>query len=229
MKTDDIYKNLLRDALQGEKVVSRGHTTTRVIGVSIEFTSTPLITLRRVAWRSALKEFEWFMSGSTRVSDLPIAVQPWWSPWGDGVGYGKAYNVLRRGDFSIWDPEGPLPPCAYTAFAAKEFSGGLVTSMLQRSCDLMCGAPHDWFQLWCYSMWLAKERRIPLRSVRWACTDAHVYDQHRDGAHNTIWQTSFHSPNAAYMGSTGDPFRADNFTIDREYLPSLTQRMELIV
>jgi thymidylate synthase len=45
------------------------------------FTRTPLIAIRRTAWKSALREFEWFMSGSNNIKDLHPSVHKWWEPW----------------------------------------------------------------------------------------------------------------------------------------------------
>lgn len=56
----------------------------------ITFTTTPLVTIRRTAWKKALREMEWFMSGDSKCPD---ELMDWW----DGqLGYGNMY----RGGYS---------------------------------------------------------------------------------------------------------------------------------
>ena len=226
--TDEVYKMLLIDAYVGEKYTTRGHACRRVRHVDIAFTSTPLVCMRRTAWQSALQEFAWFLSGSTRVDDLPPSVRSWWSPWPDGTGYGRFTDELARGEFSIWDPSGALPPCAYTAFTAQTYRGSLQLSMMQRSCDLVCGAPHDWFQLWAYGLWLAAQRGVPLASVRWLCVDAHVYEAHSPVIEAIVEQRPQVSPELYYDASARE-FRPSDFSLLKPYNPALTMRAELIV
>ena len=40
------------------------------------FTQAPLVTIRKTAWKKALKEMEWFLSGHTRCPDELL---DWWS------------------------------------------------------------------------------------------------------------------------------------------------------
>ena len=225
---DNAYQVLLSRAFTGERYVTRGHACRRARHVDITFTSTPLVCVRRTAWLSALQEFAWFMSGSTLVDDLPPSVRSWWAPWPDGTGYGRFTDELARGEFSIWDPSGALPPCAYTAFTAQTYRGGLQLSMMQRSCDLICGAPHDWFQLWAYGMWLAAQRSMPLTSVRWLCVDAHVYEAHTPVVAAVLGQPTQPAPELLYMPASR-AFTPSDFILDRPYTPALTMRAELIV
>lgn len=224
---DTIYQGLLRSAVVPYS--TREHECKRVKDVvSLTFTSFPLVSARRTAWQSALQEWEWIMSGSTRVADLPIRVQPWWSPWPDGTGYGRFSNTLARGDFSIWDPSGPLPPCSYTGFTMYEHGGSLSTTMYQRSCDLVCGAPHDWVQLWAYSLWLAYWRSLSLHSITWLCPDAHVYDEHAEIVGAILQQTPSVQPKLIYTPNNAN-FVATDFRLNSPYMSRLTLKAELIV
>lgn len=56
----------------------------------ITFTTTPLVTIRRTAWKKALREMEWFMSGDSKCPD---ELMDW---WGGQLGYGNMY----RGGYS---------------------------------------------------------------------------------------------------------------------------------
>lgn len=64
------YLNLLRDILEdGSEVVGRNGTTKAVYGAAMHFTLTdntlPLLTTKKVAWKTCLKELLWFIAGHT--------------------------------------------------------------------------------------------------------------------------------------------------------------------
>lgn len=75
--TDQIYRTLLRWVHDtGEVIESRNHSVRSVIDLpSITFSTFPLVTLRRTAWKMALREMEWFLSGKTQCPDTLL---PWW-------------------------------------------------------------------------------------------------------------------------------------------------------
>lgn len=50
----------------------------------LTFWRTPLVTLRKTAWKMALREMEWFMSGDSRC---PEALLPWWEKQLNRNGY----------------------------------------------------------------------------------------------------------------------------------------------
>lgn len=227
MNTDEVYAGLLRAALNGEERSVRGHACRTAGFAQAEFRSFPLVCLRRTAWRHALREFEWFLSGSTRVADLPEGLRRWWEPWGDGVGYGRFAPTLQAGGFSVWDPAGPLPPCTYSGFSATPTAAGLVVSMHQRSCDLLLGWPHDLAQLWAYSSWLAARAGTRLARVRWTCSDPHVYAQHEAAAELLLAQEPQESPGLAFDGV--NEFRADLFRLVGDYKPAVHLPLELVV
>ena len=64
------YLDAMRNIVEtGELQVGRNGTTLRKIGVAMRFSladrSLPLITTKKLAWRTCLKELLWFISGST--------------------------------------------------------------------------------------------------------------------------------------------------------------------
>jgi thymidylate synthase len=64
------YLNLLHDILEdGSEVVGRNGTTKAVYGAAMHFTLTnntlPLLTTKKVAWKTCLKELLWFIAGHT--------------------------------------------------------------------------------------------------------------------------------------------------------------------
>lgn len=75
--TDIIYIKLINAIVrEGELVPSRNGNTYRVFNLpTIEITETPLVTIRKTAWKKAIKEMEWFLSGSQRC---PNELLDWW-------------------------------------------------------------------------------------------------------------------------------------------------------
>lgn len=99
---DKQYQNLLANVLAcGEKIMTRNHGCySDVSGLQVKFNSTPLITLRKTAWKKAMREMEWFMSGDTVC---PKELLNWWgsqlNPYGSYyAGYG---DQLRK--YTSWD------------------------------------------------------------------------------------------------------------------------------
>lgn len=85
---NEIYSDLIwRCLMTGQEITTRNSQVRRNPLESFEFSSTPLVCLRKTAWRNAIREWEWFMSGSSNINDLAESVRPWWSPWADEDGY----------------------------------------------------------------------------------------------------------------------------------------------
>lgn len=99
------YEDLLADVL--EKGIAKGDRTgtgtISVFGRQIRYNleeGFPLITSKRVHYTGAVHELLWFLSGSTKTSDLNETVQKWWNPWtpesGDlGPVYGEQFRRSR--------------------------------------------------------------------------------------------------------------------------------------
>lgn len=84
IKVDYDYLGILEKALVvGQKVPGRNGNTRRLICFMSHFRSTPLISVRKTAWKNALREWEWFMSGSNRIQDLHPSCHDWWKDWAD--------------------------------------------------------------------------------------------------------------------------------------------------
>ena len=71
MMTDYLYQKLLQTVSDcGDLVETRNHLTKSCCDLdSMTFTQTPLVTLRKTAWKLALREMEWFMSGDMKCPD----------------------------------------------------------------------------------------------------------------------------------------------------------------
>lgn len=84
---DAAYAALIADILDhGEPIVTRNSPVKRLDWVPVEFVSTPLVAVRKTAWKYALYEWEWFMSGSNFIDDLNPKVRHWWEPWAEDNG-----------------------------------------------------------------------------------------------------------------------------------------------
>lgn len=71
------YCDILRTVLQdGDIIESRNHSVhSHILMPAIVFEAFPLVTVRKTAWKMALREMEWFLSGDTRCPDELLA---WW-------------------------------------------------------------------------------------------------------------------------------------------------------
>jgi len=88
MTIDEKYADLLQQARDtGDVIEGRNSVVRRISGTRRVFRSTPLISARKTAWKSALREMEWFLSGTNNISKLHPSVRPWWKPWVDKNGY----------------------------------------------------------------------------------------------------------------------------------------------
>lgn len=84
---DGEYQDLIWLCLKrGEEVNTRNSAVRRRTVEYVEFTSTPLIGVRKTAWKNALREMEWFLSGSNDINALHESVRSWWEPWADEFG-----------------------------------------------------------------------------------------------------------------------------------------------
>lgn len=88
MSADAQYLNLLSLAyFDGYTLETRNSVCRRTIAQKCSFSEAPLVSVRKTAWKYALREMEWFLSGSNNIKDLHPSVHHWWKPWAkeDGV------------------------------------------------------------------------------------------------------------------------------------------------
>lgn len=70
----------------GSQIRTRNSNCKRLVAVTHKFTASPLVCVRKTAWKNALREWEWFMNGSNFIEDLHPSVQHWWRPWAEENG-----------------------------------------------------------------------------------------------------------------------------------------------
>jgi thymidylate synthase len=111
---DIVYRSYLKTIMRhGELVTTRNADTYRVFDLeTIKFTKTPFITSRKIAWKKALREMEWFLSGDSKCPDELL---DWWqgqlSPEGNlWAGYGDQFRrftgVNTEGTPKLYDQIG---------------------------------------------------------------------------------------------------------------------------
>lgn len=260
---DAQFMKIIDACTYGERVQTRNSGCWRAIGLTAEFDSTPLVSIRKTAWKSALREWEWFMSGSNDINDLHESVRHWWQPWAkDGVvanNYSvqfrsfvgrdlyfdqiewvidaiKEHPFSRRNVITTWNPyemqlkETPITNChgSLIQFFGHE-DGSLSMKMDQRSCDVVCGLPHNWIQYWAFLMWIAHRTGRKVGKFYWGGGDVHVYDAHMDivrKMRNAMREIN--TPQLVYS-PTSDGFKADDFSLAGSYEPVVTDKAEMIV
>ena len=287
--TDVIYGDLVRHVLTtGTRLKTRNHDCIRRHTITIIFHQTPLVSVRKTAWKTALREWEWFMSGSNNIKDLHPAVHHWWKPWVDedgnvrynysqqfrsfnGVPHApeemasayeprcvdqiayliegiKVHRTSRRLVATTWNasemmmPDCPVTNCHGTVvqFFSDEKTNILDMTTYQRSCDLIVGVPHNWFQYWAFLLWMAKRTGSKVGKMTWIGGDVHVYDEpsHRKAADwivehagDTTAKEGYGPPELVHTAESEDlEFKADDFELNRPYYPGFyNEPVKLIV
>lgn len=78
INADWIYQSIIREVVgSGDLLNTRNAWVKSCINIpAIEFERTPLVTIRKTAWKKAIKEMDWFLSGDPKCyQDL---AETWW-------------------------------------------------------------------------------------------------------------------------------------------------------
>jgi thymidylate synthase len=106
MQANEIYTNLLKQIMMDGDVVNTRNSEvySHYDLPNVTFTSVPLVTLRKTAWKKALREMEWFLSGDAKCPDELL---DWWDGQLDKDGnYWNGYgNQLRHSTTTEPDEE----------------------------------------------------------------------------------------------------------------------------
>jgi thymidylate synthase len=86
-----------------------------------------------------------------------------------------------------------LPPCHYT-FQFRVLDSKLHCMMTQRSCDVMLGLPFNIASYALLTHILARECNLSVGDLIISIGDAHIYNNHFDGAMETLSRTPYQSP-----------------------------------
>lgn len=154
----------------------------------------------------------------------------------DGI---KNHPYSRRHAITTWIPQhvqmGLVNPTNCHGTIIQTFvdtANALHLVTYQRSADVVCGLPHNLIQYWAFLMWLAHRAGRGVGSLTWIGGDVHLYDVHTGVAEaivKAMLETDpVETPQLVYTPTT-EEFRADDFTLDREYRPLLELRAEMVV
>ena len=204
------YKHFLLDILEdGTKKPDRtGTSTLSTFGLRMEFNlahSFPLLTTKKVHFKSVVAELLWFLSGSTNTKDLDSTI---WDEWADkdgnlGPTYGSQWRTWggrgldqiegllhslqhdpdsRRHIVSAWNvadiPDMALPPCHSMFQCYVHPDGRLDLQVYQRSADAFLGVP---FNIASYALlihMLAAQTGLTPGRLIWVGGDCHIYKNH---------------------------------------------------
>ncbi len=86
---DCFFIDLVENALSGDRIEGRNHPTFSTLFANWPvFKETPLVTVRKTAWKKALVEMEWFLTGNAAC---PTEIMDWWD------GQLNPQGLYRRG------------------------------------------------------------------------------------------------------------------------------------
>lgn len=108
-RADLTYAFLLQDILRFNNVVeTRNHSCyCNPFLDNVTFDSLPLITVRKTAWKLAMTEMEWFMSGDSKC---PEKLSKWWAgQLGEDRHYEDGYSYqFRHSSYGLYEMGSPL-------------------------------------------------------------------------------------------------------------------------
>ena len=205
------YQNFLTETLTkgAHKPDRTGTGTLSTFGLRMEFDLAegfPLLTTKKVHFKSVVAELLWFLSGSTNTKDLDSTI---WDEWADKDGdlgpiYGSQWRTWggrgldqiealvqslsnspdsRRHIVSAWNvadiPEMALPPCHIMFQCYVHPDGRLDLQVYQRSADAFLGVPFNIASYALLTHLLAAQTGLTPGRLIWVGGDCHIYDNHR--------------------------------------------------
>lgn len=205
-----------------------GVGTYSVFGRQIRFDLSeglPVLTTKKIIWRSVVAELLWILSGSTNVNELESNI---WDKWADESGdlgpvYGQqwrnwngvdqiagALDAIKNnpGDrgivISAWNvediPAMRLRPC-HCLFQFYVKDGRLSCQLYQRSADIFLGVPFNIASYALLTHLMAREAGLEVGEFVHTFGDLHLYSNHVDAAKKQLLRTPFPFPQLAPLPS----------------------------
>lgn len=202
------YEQLL-DYTLSEGIAANDRTNTgtfSVFGPQLRFDlkrGFPLITTKKVHFKSVVHELLWFLSGDTNTKYLEDNGVTIWREWADENGdLGPIYGAqFHRGDqlnrtieqlktnpdsrrhvMTLWNPEDldkqRLHCCHGTVIQFYVKNGELSCSMYQRSADLFLGVPFNIASYALFTHMVAQVCGYKVNELVMTFGDAHIYSNH---------------------------------------------------
>lgn len=223
MKT---YLDLLQHILDHgqEKTDRTGTGTLSIFGYQMRFNLAegfPLLTTKKVHFKSIVHELLWFLKGDTNIAYLNENGVSIWNEWADEKGdlgpvYGKQWrdwqghdqiaDVLhllktqpdsRRMLVSAWNvPElgqMALMPC-HALFQFYVADNKLSCQLYQRSADVFLGVPFNIASYALLTMMMAQQADLALGDFIWTGGDTHLYLNHLQQAREQLSRHPYERP-----------------------------------
>ncbi|MDO4642461.1 MAG: thymidylate synthase [Cardiobacteriaceae bacterium] len=220
------YLDLLQHVLlNGSPKSDRTGTGTRsVFGYQMRFDlekGFPLVTTKRVHFKSIVYELLWFLRGDTNIRYLHEHGVTIWDEWADENGnlgpiYGKQWrdwngydqiasvlNTLkndpdsRRMLVSSWNvselPQMALAPC-HALFQFYVVDGKLSCQLYQRSADVFLGVPFNIASYALLTLMLAQQADLQVGEFIWTGGDVHLYNNHCEQVQEQLARSSYPLP-----------------------------------
>lgn len=208
------YHILLKTILEeGTDKSDRTGTGTRsIFGYQMRFNlkkGFPLLTTKKVHFKSIIHELIWFLKGDTNIKYLKENGVSIWDKWADENGnLGRVYgaqwrnfggidqinellNSLKNNPnsrqmiVSAWNPVNvpnmALPPC-HTLWQCYVANGKLSLQLYQRSADVFLGLPFNIASYALLTHMLAQVSGLEVGDLIMTLGDAHLYNNHFEQA-----------------------------------------------
>lgn len=243
------YHKLLRHVLDsGQRKEDRtGTGTISVFGTHSEYDlsqSFPLVTTKKIHWKSVVHELLWMIAGDTNIKYLNDNGVTIWDEWADengdlGAVYGKQWrnfcgvdqiaNVQqslrknphsRRHIVSAWHPvevdDMALPPCHTLFQFYVDANNKLSCQLYQRSCDLFLGAPFNIASYALLTCILAQTCGLKRGKFIHTIGDAHIYLNHLEQVELQLSRIPLQEPQLLLDSSIGCifDFKYENIGLD---------------
>ena len=220
------YNDLVRYILEeGTDKADRTGTGTRsVFGYQMRFDlqkGFPLLTTKKVHFKSIAHELIWFLKGNTNIKYLKENSVSIWDEWADENGnLGRIYGAQwrdfggidqisnlvkeikknpnsRRMIVSAWNPvdvpQMALPPC-HMMFQCNVANNKLSLQMYQRSCDVFLGLPFNIASYALLTEMIAQVCGLKAGELIITLGDAHLYNNHIDKVKMQLTRSEYKLP-----------------------------------
>ena len=215
----------------------------------------PLLTTKKVFFRSVVRELLWFLKGSTNIRDLKHTKiwNPWadesgelgpiygyqWRNWGgtgidqiqDAISQIKNNPTSRRIIVSAWNvadlPEMALPPC-HLLFQFNVCNSRLDCQLYQRSADLALGVPFNVASYALLMTMIAQQCGLTPGVFVHTIGDCHIYSNHVEGLKKQLTRNPYKLPSVHIANKPIDGIAFEDITLcDYRHHPFL--RFEISV
>lgn len=249
------YLDLLQHILDNgtQKTDRTGTGTLSIFGHQMRFdlnAGFPLVTTKKIHFKSVVYELLWFLHGDTNVKYLQEHGVHIWDEWADADGnlgpiYGKQWrdwqghdqikdvlNTLkthpdsRRMLVSSWNvPElskMALMPC-HALFQFYVADGKLSCQLYQRSADIFLGVPFNIASYAMLTMMMAQQAGLALGDFVWTGGDVHLYLNHIEQAKLQLSRQPFPLPTLEiHPADAIDTYRYEDFVLHNyQYHPGI--------